>query len=140
MSPRDLLLKTGWHVVNPDEVCAGLDEYRNYIVSSKGEWSVAKNGYVQGQSGWFSCRSACYLAASRPVVVQDTGFTSVIPSGEGLMSFVDPESAVACLREVEADYPRHARAARELAVEYFDSSRVLTSLVERAMQPTTAPC
>lgn len=139
ISPRELLQVTGWHVVDPEVRCGGLDEYRNYILSSKAEWSVAKNGYVQGRSGWFSCRSCCYLAAGRPVIVQDTGFTDVIPAGEGILAFTDFNEAVDGIREVEADYARHARAARELAGTYFHSNHVLTSLVERAMAAPPAP-
>jgi len=141
MSPRDLLRRTGWHVVDPEIRCCGLDEYRDYIVSSKAEWSVAKNGYVQGRPGWFSCRSSCYLAAGRPVVVQDTGFTSVIPTGVGVLAFSDFDEAVEGIREVEANYARHSRAAREIADAYFDSTHVLTSLVERAMHghPSKGP-
>ena len=132
----ELLLRTGWEVVDPEVRCAGLDEYRNYIKSSKAEWSVAKNGYVSARTGWFSCRSCCYLAAGRPVVVQDTGFTDVIPAGEGILSFSTPEEAVNCISQIEGDYIRHAQAAREIAAEYFDSRKVLTSLVERAMAPS----
>src|SRR5262249_16868518 len=80
-TPRDLLTHTGWRAVDSGAVCPDLDSYRQYIESSKAEWSVAKNGYVVGQPGWFSCRSACYLAAGRPVVVQDTGFGAVLPVG-----------------------------------------------------------
>ena len=135
MSPHELLRLTGWHVVDPEILCGGLDEYRDYILSSKAEWSVAKNGYVQGRSGWFSCRSCCYLAAGRPVIVQDTGFTDVIPAGEGILAFSDFDEAVDGIREVEANYARHARAAREIAGAYFNSNHVLTSLVERTMAP-----
>ena len=134
MSPRDLLLRTGWDVVDPEVHCAGLDDYRDYIVSSKAEWSVAKHGYVQGRAGWFSCRSCCYLAAGRPVIVQDTGFSDVIPTGEGILAFSDFAGAVDGIRDVEADYARHSRAAREIAGEHFNSNRVLSSLVERAME------
>jgi hypothetical protein len=94
---------------------------------------VAKNGYVQGQSGWFSCRSACYLAAGRPVVVQDTGFSTVLPVGEGILPFKTMEETVAAIREVEAHYARHAKAARAIAEEYFDSGKVLTQLIDEAM-------
>jgi len=135
ITPPELLRMTGFEVVDPEVHCVGLDEYRNYIMSSKAEWSVAKNGYVSARTGWFSCRSCCYLAAGRPVVVQATGFTDTIPAGEGVLVFSTPEEAVDGIRRVEGDYPRHARAAREIAAGYFDSNKVLASLVERAMDP-----
>jgi hypothetical protein len=129
-TPRSLLAHKGWRVVDPAEVCPDFESYRNYIQSSKGEWSVAKNGYVVGQAGWFSCRSACYLAAGRPVVVQDTGFRPVLPVGEGLLAFSSVDEAVAAIREVEGNYARHAQAARDLAETCFDSDKVLSRLIE----------
>lgn len=131
--PSDLLTHMGWRVVDPLQVCPDFESYRRYIASSKAEWSVAKNGYVLGQSGWFSCRSACYLAAGRPVVVQDTGFGKVLPVGEGILSFKTIEEAVAAIREVQSNYARHAKAARVIAEEYFDSDRVLRRLIDEAM-------
>jgi len=133
-TPRQLLAHQGWRVVDPAEVCPDLDTYRQYIESSKAEWSVAKHGYVLGQPGWFSCRSACYLAAGRPVAVQDTGFSTVLPVGEGLLTFTTVAEAVAAIKEIEANYARHARAARALAVEYFDAAKVLTRLIDEALQ------
>jgi len=133
-APVERLLRHGWRVVSPDDVCPDFDSYRDYIASSRGEWSVAKHGYVLGQVGWFSCRSACYLAAGRPVVVQDTGFSDVLPVGEGIVAFRTFDEAVDALAEVESKYERHARAACELAEEYFDSTRVLGELIDRAMQ------
>jgi len=132
--PRELLLHRGWQLVDPDQACPDLDRYRDYLQSSKAEWSVAKGGYVQGQSGWFSCRSACYLAAGRPVVVQDTGFSNVIPTGEGVLAFDDMDGAIAGIQSVESDYERHARAARQIAEEWFDARRVLDQFVTRAME------
>ena len=132
-TPRHLLARKGWRVVDPAEVCPDLESYRDYIESSKAEWSVAKNGYVVGRPGWFSCRSACYLAAGRPVAVQDTGFGAVLPTGEGLLAFSTVEEAVTSIKEIEANYERHAKAAREIAAGYFDATRVLTHLVEEAM-------
>ena len=131
-TPYDLLRHKGWRVVNPDDVCPDLDGYRSYLQTSKAEWSVAKNGYVQGRPGWFSCRSACYLAAGRPVVVQDTGFSCVLPVDEGLLAFSDMEGAVAAIEAVERDYARHARAARDVAEAYFDSGAVLNRLLDLA--------
>ena len=132
-TPRDLLDAAGWRVVDPDRVCADLDSYRSYVQTSKAEWSVAKNGYVKGQAGWFSCRSACYLAAGRPVIVQDTGFPGVIPVGEGVFAFDTIEEAAAAIEEVERDYRRHAGAAFEIAEQYFGSEKVLAKFVEEAM-------
>jgi hypothetical protein len=132
-TPWELLQHMGWKLVDSIQICGDLDRYREYVESSKAEWSVAKNGYVRGQSGWFSCRSACYLAAGRPAVVQDTGFTSVIPAGEGLLTFTTPDEAADAIRRVTDSYTRHAKAARALAEEYFDSRKVLTRLVEQAM-------
>lgn len=132
-TPRELLSGAGWRVVDAAEVCHGMDAYRAYLQSSKAEWTVAKNGYVVGQPGWFSDRSACYLAAGRPVVVQDTGFGAVLPVGEGILPFGTMEEAVAAIHEVGAHYARHAKAARALAAEYFDSDKVLVRLVEEAL-------
>ncbi len=130
---RDDLARHGWRTVEATEACADLDSYRRYIQSSRAEWSVAKNGYVVGQPGWFSDRSACYLAAGRPVVIQETGFGSILPVGEGLISFRTPDEAVAGIREVEANYARHATAARELARDFFDSDRVLNDLLQKVL-------
>jgi hypothetical protein len=131
--PKELLVHRGWRLVDPNLVCPDLDSYRDYITTSRGEWSVAKSGYVEGQSGWFSCRSTCYLAAGRPVIVQDTGFSEVLPVGKGLLPFRDLDGAVAALESVESNYDEHRDAARALAEDWFDSAKVLTQLVERAM-------
>lgn len=132
-TPRDKLAHKGWHVVDPDVVCPDLESYRSYIESSKAEWSTAKNGYIVAQTGWFSCRSACYLAAGRPVIVQDTGFGQVIPVGEGVLTFSNMDKAVEAINKVEADYQTHALAAREIAEQYFDSDRVLARLIDEVM-------
>ena len=132
-TPRERLAHHGWRIVDPDQVCPDLDSYRDYIRSSQAEWSVAKHAYVAAETGWFSCRSACYLAAGRPVVVQDTGFSAVLPVGEGIVPFTDMETAVEGIRSVEADYPRHAKAARAIAEDCFDSTGVLERLIEEAM-------
>ena len=132
-TPRALLAHRGWRVVDPEEVCADFDSYRRYVETSKAEWSVAKNGYVVGQPGWFSCRSACYLAAGRPVVVQDTGFGDVLPVGEGLLSFRTLDQAVAAIKDIDARYAYHAEAARAIAETYFDADKVLAHLIEEAL-------
>ncbi len=140
--PRELLAHKGWRVVDPADVCPDPESYRDYIEGSMAEWSVAKNGYVVGQPGWFSCRSACYLAAGRPVIVQDTGLADVLPVGQGILTFRDMAEAVEAIRSVERDYSTHAEAALAIAHEYFDSDKVLTQLVQTAMcqeKPAAAP-
>ena len=132
-TPRDLLTHKGWRVVDPARVCPDVDSYRDYIQSSLAEWSVAKNGYVVGRPGWFSCRSACYLAAAKPVVVQDTGLGTILPVGQGILTFDTLKEAAEAIREVESDYDRHARAAREIAETCFDSGKVLSRLLEEAL-------
>ncbi len=138
-TPHDLVTYAGWRVVDAIEACGDLDSYRHYIEASKAEWSVAKNAYVLGQPGWFSERSACYLAAGRPVVVQDTGFGETLPVGEGILSFKTLPEAVTAIQEVEANYARHAQAARGLAEVYFDSDKVLTHLINEAMSGNNRP-
>ena len=132
-TPHEILKRLGWHIVDPLQVCPDFSSYRRYIQASKGEWSVAKNAYVDGKSGWFSCRSACYLAASRPVIVQDTGFSHVLPVGEGIISFNTLDEAEAGIREVEGNYHRHAKAAQDIAEAYFDSDKVLNRLLDIAI-------
>jgi hypothetical protein len=131
-APRQLLLDRGWRVVDPEALGLDFEGYRDYIESSRAEWSIAKHGYVEGRAGWFSERSACYLAAGRPVVVQDTGFAGELPVGEGIVSFNTLDEAVAGIRTVEAQYSRHARAAQAIAETYFDSDTVLARLLQEA--------
>jgi hypothetical protein len=129
--PVDEWQDLGWSVVDSHGISATPEQYRHYIQASRGEFSVAKNVYVATRSGWFSCRSTCYLAASRPVVVQDTGFSEIIPCGEGVLAFDNPEEAIEAIRRVESDYSRHQSAARRIAQEYFASDRVLGDMLSR---------
>jgi hypothetical protein len=131
-TPHALLKHHGWQLVDPDQVCPDLDRYRHYIQTSTAEWSVAKHAYVAGKTGWFSCRSACYLAAGRPVVVQDTGFSSILPVGDGILAFTTLEDAATAIEDLCARYPQHAKAARDLADAYFHSDLVLNKLIEEA--------
>ena len=129
--PRDRWQELGWSVIDSHAVSTTPDAYRDYIQQSRGEFSVAKNVYVATRCGWFSCRSVCYLASGRPVVVQDTGFSERIPTGEGLLAFTDAKSAASALESVERDYERHQPAARELARTHFSSEVVLGGLLDR---------
>ena len=120
----------GWNVVDSHAVSITLDDYRDYIQSSRGEFSVAKNVYVATRSGWFSCRSVCYLAAGRPLVVQDTGFSDIIPAGEGLLPFSTLDEAEQAIAAIERDYARHQQAALAVAREHFDAKLVLGQILE----------
>src|SRR5207248_4771659 len=111
------------------EVSADLDVYRGYVGGSRGEFTVAKDQNVRLRSGWFSERSAQYLAAGRPVVTQDTGFGSALPTGEGLFAFGTVDEAAAAVEAITADYDRHRRAARGIAREYLAHDVVLPRLV-----------
>jgi len=129
-APRQVLRDHGWSVRNPLHPTRDLWAYQDYIRSSKAEFSIAKEGYVVTRSGWFSDRSAAYLASGRPVVTQETGFSDNIPIGEGLFSFSTLDEAVAAVEEVESRYDFHCRAARAVAEEYFDSRNILASLID----------
>jgi hypothetical protein len=123
---RDDLRREGWRVVDS---LGDPRLYRDYIVGSAGEFTVAKEQYVAPRSGWFSDRSACYLAAGRPVVTQDTGFGKFVPTGQGLFAYSTTEEAAAAIEEIATDYERHSAAAREIAREYFDAERLLERML-----------
>jgi hypothetical protein len=106
-----------------------FEGYREYISSSRGEFTVSKDSYVRTRSGWFSDRTAAYLAAGRPVVTQFTGFEKYLPTGLGLLGFTDAAEAVDAIKRINADYGRHAQAARELAQQYFDAAKLLEEMV-----------
>lgn len=120
----------GWRLVDPQHVAGGPLHYWRYVRSSRCEFLVAKNMYVRSRSGWVSDRTACYLMAGRPALVQDTGLQGDLAAGEGLVTFRTPEEAVDGARRLDAEWPRHARAARALAMEHFDARRVLRGLVD----------
>jgi hypothetical protein len=134
-APRVLLANRGWVVRNPLELTRDPWTYQRYIQQSKAEFSVAKHGYVVTRSGWFSERSAVYLASGRPVVVQETGFSAWMHTGLGAIGFSTPDEALAGIEEITRRYDLHYRAAREIAEEYFDARKVLHHLVEGAMNP-----
>jgi len=127
----DALDSNGWKLLDPADAAGTPSRYRSFIQRSRAEISIAKSGYVTSQCGWFSDRSACYLASGRPVVAQDTGLNGAVPTGQGLLLFRDLDEAVRAIEDIESDYTRHADAARQLAVEHFDSRRVLQTLLER---------
>ena len=145
-APHNRLEALGWHFCDPLAVTCDPWDYQAYLRQSKAEFSVAKHGYVASGSGWFSERSTSYLALGRPVVVQDTGFSRHLPTGAGLLAFNTLGEAVAAVAEVDADYRRHAEAARAVIESCFDARQVLSRLVEQALaapavpaKPTPAP-
>jgi hypothetical protein len=129
--PAEVISAAGWRVLDPAVACPGWASYQRFIAGSRGEFSVAKETYVKGLTGWFSCRSACYLASGRPVVTQDTGWSRRYPTGRGLFAFTGPDDAAAALRAAAGDPAGQGRAARAIAEEFFNSRRVLTDLLSR---------
>src|SRR5207253_7146356 len=126
---RDTVESAGWGLVDPRPVSAGMDAYRDFIAGSRGEFTVAKDIYVRPNSGWFSDRAVCYLAAGRPVVTMRTGFTSYCPAGRGLFDYATHEEALAAIDALAGDFLGHSRAAREVAGECFAAERVIGELL-----------
>jgi hypothetical protein len=129
-SDLEALRANGWDLVDPDSLAGDPERYAEFIRGSKAELAVAKSGYVASRSGWFSDRSACYLASGRPVVAQETGFGEVLPTGEGLLAFRTAAEGAEAVARVEADLDRHSLAARALAEEHLDARKVLTRLLD----------
>lgn len=129
---RNLLTQHGWHVASSVEVSRDVDLYRQYIQNSRGEFTVARDQYVRPNTGWFSDRTCCYLAAGRPVITQETGFSKYIPSGKGLFGFKTMEDILAAVDAIDADYAGQCKSAAEVALEYFAAEKVVGSLMERA--------
>jgi hypothetical protein len=130
---RQMLEDRGWRVRHGREVARTPELYQAYIQRSRGEWSAAKPSCMRFQNAWVSDRTLCYLASGKPAVVQDTGPSTFLPSGEGLFRFHTLAEAAAALEAVNADYERHCRAARQLAVSYFDARKVATRILEAAL-------
>jgi hypothetical protein len=129
----EALDRHGWARVDPDEVASTPQDYRAFVGGSMAELGLAKEGYVVSGSGWFSDRSACYLASGRPVVAQDTGFGRRLPVGSGLFAFSDVEGAAAAIDQVTADYPAQRRAARRVAEHHLDARLVLRRLLDQVL-------
>jgi hypothetical protein len=125
----DRLRRAGWRVRPAAALSHDTDAYRDYVAGSHAEFTVAKDQNVRLRSGWFSDRTASYLAAGRPAVVQDTGFDVALPVGEGLLAFESEDEAASAVAEVAGDHPRHAAAAAAIADEYFRAETVLARLV-----------
>lgn len=129
-APKDELKKSGWLIVDPLFITRTPESYQQYIMQSKGEWSVAKHAYVMTKSGWFSERSAVYLASGKPVVVQDTGFSRNMNTGEGLLKFDSPEDLTEIFENINENYDFHCKRAAEVCKDYFDHYSVLSGLIQ----------
>ena len=129
---QTLLQRNGWRQTGSVEISGDAGLYREYIQKSRGEFTVARDQYVRPNTGWFSDRSACYLAAGRPVITQETGFSKFIPSGKGLFGFKTLDDILRAVDCIEADYEGNCRAAVEIAREYFAAEKVVGSLMQRA--------
>jgi hypothetical protein len=126
---RDLLLNQGWKLPHPHEVAKTALFYQRYIKRSRAEFQCPKPIHIDLKTGWFSDRSACYLASGRPVLAEDTGFSDKLPTGLGLLTFRNFEEALAGVDEIDRKYPQHMRAARELAEEYLSSEKALPAML-----------
>jgi hypothetical protein len=129
---RSMLEEHGWRQVHSVEISSDINRYRDYIQQSRGEFTVARDQYVRPHTGWFSDRSACYLAAGRPVITQETGFSKFLPTGKGLFAFTTMDDVLAAVDAIESDYQGNCRAAREIAAEYFAAEKVVGRLMDRA--------
>jgi hypothetical protein len=124
----------GWTLLDPDELAGDPDRYRRFVQGSFAELAIAKSGYVVSDSGWFSDRSACYLASGRPVIAQSTGFERRIPTGAGVFAFTTTDEAVAATEEIVAHYETHRDAARQIAEDRLDAAVVLDALLDRLLR------
>jgi hypothetical protein len=122
----------GWRLVDPRSISADVDDYRRFIASSRGEFTVAKDIYVRTNSGWFSDRSVCYLASGRPVVTMRTGFDRLCPAGDGFFDFATHDEALAAIDTIAGNYAHHSQAAREIAREYFSGAKIVGALLAEA--------
>jgi hypothetical protein len=132
-APREELSRHGWEVADPLEVTRDPWTYQDFVAGSRAEWSVAKAGYVTSRCGWFSERSAAYLASGRPVVVQDTGFSEWLAPSAGVLPFSTPEEALVQIDRLDHDYPARCRAARAVAEGHFDARQVLGRMLDEVL-------
>ena len=128
--PAEQIRADGWNWIEARELTRTADNYMRFIERSLGEWSIAKNVYVDTVSGWFSCRTACYLAAGRPAVVQETGWSRYVPSGQGVIAFATMPEAIDGLRQIHGNWKSHSHAAYEVAREYLAPDKVLPPMIE----------
>lgn len=129
---QEMLVAHGWRHSSSIDVSRDLNRYQHFIQQSRGEFTVARDQYVRPRTGWFSDRSVCYLAAGRPVITQETGFSKFLPTGEGLFPFQTLDDVLTAVDKIESDYPKACKAARDVAAEYFEAEKVVGSVMQRA--------
>jgi hypothetical protein len=135
--PKQKLMDNGWHLSYPKKISGDHWKYQEYIQQSKAEFSIAKHGYVEARTGWFSERSCGYLSSGRPVILQDTGFSQWLRTGFGVFSFTNADEALAAIDDVNSNYTLHCQYAREIAESFFSHTKVLTDLIERSFTKST---
>ena len=121
----------GWQLIDPASVAGTPWNFQRFVQESKAEFGIAKSGYVISRCGWFSDRSICYLASGRPVIAQETGFSDFLPVGDGLFAFETGNDVLESIDSLNRNYAHHCSSAREVAEEYFESSKVLNALLGR---------
>ena len=131
-APRESLGEHGWTLMDPLATTRSIEAYEQFIRASRADFGIAKHAYVASHSGWFSDRGACFLAAGRPVLHQDTGLSDWLPIGEGVLLFSDEADVLEGVRQLDADYLRHARAARRIAEEHFEARVIVGRMIEEA--------
>jgi hypothetical protein len=126
-----LLTSQGWGVVDALPLSKEILPYREYFFASAGEFTVAKDQNIRLRSGWFSDRSACYLASGKPVITQDTAFGKVLPTGRGLFAFRTMDDILAALDAIASDYEGNCRAAHDIAAEHFAAEKVVGTMMQQ---------
>lgn len=129
-TPREEIVRDGWGLIDARAATLTPESYKDFIARSAGEWSVAKNVFVGLRTGWFSCRTACYLAAARPAVVQETGWSKYVPSGAGVHAYSTMDEALAGLEKLRSDPTRERAAAYEVAKRYLSPEAVLPKMLD----------
>src|SRR5256886_12133425 len=128
-----ILQSRGWRIRHSREVADNLENYQTHIQRSRGEFSCAKPSYIKLQTAWVSDRTVCYLASGKPVVVQDTGPSAILPNGEGMFRFTTLAQAAEAIETINADYEHHCRAARKLAETHFDAKLTMRKILDCAL-------
>jgi hypothetical protein len=131
-APKERLRAHGWQLVNPLDKTGTIKSYQIFISESFADFGIAKHAYVESRSGWFSDRSTCYLAAGRPVLHQETGFSDWLPTDEGIFPFSTVDDVLLALKDLDANYEKHAVAARRIAEERFEASKVIGKMLDEA--------